>query len=75
MQPDPADYLRLDVPHGLGATAAGASFATSSGDVLEVECFGPGAFRLRVCLSTRPDCDLLVARPKVCDVAPREHGT
>ena len=38
----PPHYLRLDVPHSLGATAAGASFATSSGDILDVECFGEG---------------------------------
>jgi hypothetical protein len=30
MQLDPSNYLRLDVPHSLGATAAGAAFATSS---------------------------------------------
>ena len=74
MQPDPADYLRLDVPHSLGATAAGASFATSSGDVLDVECFGPGAFRLRVGPSTRPDYGMLVARPATCDVAQPKPG-
>ena len=34
---DPAAYLRLDAPHSLGATAAGASFATSTGDILEVD--------------------------------------
>ena len=32
----------------LGASASGASFATSTGDILEVSCFGPGVFRLRV---------------------------
>ena len=74
MQPDPADYLRLDVPHSLGTTAAGASFATSSGDILEVECFGPGMFRLRVGPSTRPDYGILVARPATCEVAQRRPG-
>ena len=74
MQPDAAEYLRLDVPHCLGATAAGASFATSSGDVLDVECFGPGAFRLRVGPNTRPDYGILVARPQACDVAQRAAG-
>jgi hypothetical protein len=68
MQPDPADYLRLEVPHSLGTTSAGASFATSSGDILEVECFGPGAFRLRVGPHTRPDYGLVVARAQGCTV-------
>ena len=74
MHPDAAEYLRLDVPHCLGATAAGASFATSSGDVLDVECFGPGAFRLRVGPNTRPDYGILVARPQACGVAQRAAG-
>ncbi|MGE5171727.1 MAG: glycoside hydrolase family 31 protein [Rudaea sp.] len=75
MQPDPAEYLRLDVPHSLGATAAGAAFATSSGDVLDVECFGPGVFRLRVGPNTRPDYGIVVARAKGCSVAQRLPGT
>jgi alpha-D-xyloside xylohydrolase len=74
MQPDPGDYLSLDVPHSLGTTGAGASFATSSGDILEVECFGPGAFRLRVGPSTRADYGILIASPAACDVAQRRAG-
>lgn len=74
MHLDPADYLRLDVPHSLGATAAGAAFATSSGDVLDVECFGPGAFRLRVGPHARPDYGIVVARAKGCAVAQRAPG-
>ncbi|HLW13168.1 MAG TPA: hypothetical protein VKU81_10760, partial [Casimicrobiaceae bacterium] len=74
MHLDPADYLRLDVPHSLGATAAGAAFATSSGDVLDVECFGPGAFRLRVGPHARPDYGIVVARAKACTVAQRAPG-
>lgn len=74
MQPDPADYLRLDVPHSLGATAAGAAFATSSGDLLDVECFGPGIFRLRVGPHARPDYGIVVARAKGCAVAQRAPG-
>jgi hypothetical protein len=61
MQLDPASYLRLHVPHSLGATAAGASFATSSGDILDVECFGEGIFRLRFGPNTRPDYGIVVA--------------
>jgi alpha-D-xyloside xylohydrolase len=75
MELDPAHYLRLDVPHSLGATSAGASFATSSGDILDVECYGPGAFRLRVGPHTRPDYGLVVARAKGCTVAQRLPGT
>ena len=72
---DPNDYLRLDVPHSLGATTAGASFATSSGDILEVESFGEGIFRLRLGPHTRPDYGILVARAKECAVAQRLPGT
>ena len=74
MQLDPADYLRLDVPHSLGATASGASFATSSGDVLDVQCFGEGAFRVRVGPNTRPDYGIVVGRAKECAVAQRLPG-
>lgn len=74
MHLDPADYLRLDVPHSLGATAAGAAFATSSGDILDVECFGPGAFRLRLGPNTRPDYGILAGRPKGCTVTQRAPG-
>ena len=74
MHIDSAEYLRLDVVHALGSSATGASFATSSGDVLDVQCHGDGAFRLRVGPSTRPDYGLVVSRPKACTtslVAPR----
>ena len=74
MQLDPASYLRLDVPHSLGATAAGASFATSSGDILDLECFGEGIFRLRLGPDTRPDYGIVVARAKDCTVAQRLPG-
>jgi alpha-D-xyloside xylohydrolase len=66
MHIDSADYLRLDVVHALGASATGASFATSSGDVLDAQCHGEGAFRLLVGTSTRPDYGLVVSRPKGC---------
>ncbi len=66
---DATAYLRLDAPHGLGTTASGASFATSTGDILEVTCYGPGVFRLRVGPSTRPDYGIVVGRAKACTVA------
>ena len=39
---DPGSFVRLDSPQSLGASASGASFATSTGDILEVSCYGPG---------------------------------
>jgi alpha-D-xyloside xylohydrolase len=66
---DLSAFLRLDAPNSLGATATGASFATSTGDVLEVSCFGPGVFRLRAGPNTRPDYGLVVGRVKACTVA------
>ena len=38
---DPTAYLRLDAPQSLGASASGASFATSTGDMLEVVVLRP----------------------------------
>ena len=75
MQLDPSDYLRLDVPQSLGATAAGAAFATSTGDILDVECFGDGVFRLRLGPNTRPDYGIVVGRAQACSVAHRSPGT
>ncbi|HEV2220548.1 MAG TPA: TIM-barrel domain-containing protein [Casimicrobiaceae bacterium] len=75
MHLDPSDYLRLDIPQSLGASSSGASFATSSGDVLEVECFGPGAFRLRAGPNARPDYGIVVGRPRPCEVAQSQPGT
>ena len=66
MRLDPNDYLQLDTPQCLGATSAGATFATSSGDIVEIECFGDGAFRLRSGPNTRPDYGIVSARPQPC---------
>ena len=71
---DTQDYLRLDVPHSLGTTAAGAAFATSSGDILDVESFGEGIFRVRVGPNTRPDYGIVAARAKGCTVSQRIPG-
>src|SRR5512146_2375974 len=68
MHIDPAAYIRLSAPHCLDASASGAAFATSTGDVLEVSCFGEGVFRMRVGPNTRPDYGLVVARAQRCDV-------
>lgn len=66
---DPTAFLRLDAPNSLGSTATGASFATSTGDVLEVSCYGPGVFRLRAGPNTRPDYGIVIGRVKPCAVA------
>ena len=71
---DPAAFLRLDSPQSLGASVSGASFATSTGDVLEVSCYGPGVFRLRVGPNTKPDYGLVQGRAKPCTVAHEHDG-
>ncbi len=75
MRLDSGDYLRIDASSGLGATASGASFATSTGDMLEIVSFGPGIFRLRVGPNTRPDYGLIAARAQRCEVAQPSPGT
>jgi alpha-D-xyloside xylohydrolase len=72
VQLDPTAYLRLEAPHSLGKSPSGASFATSSGDILEVSSFGPGIFRLRVGPTTRPDYGIVTGRAKACTVAEHE---
>jgi len=53
----------------MSSTATGASFATSTGDILEVSCFGPGVFRVRAGPNTRPDYGIVTGRAKACAVA------
>ncbi|MBA3508410.1 MAG: alpha-xylosidase [Betaproteobacteria bacterium] len=71
---DPAAYLRLDAVESFGTTSTGASFATSTGDLLEVSCYGEGVFRLRIGPNTRPNYGLIVGRAKPCTVNQREPG-
>jgi alpha-D-xyloside xylohydrolase len=71
---DSSDYLPIDASSSLGASASGASFATSTGDMLEIGSFGPGIFRLRVGPNTRPDYGLIAARAQRCDVAQPSRG-
>ena len=66
---DPGSFVRLDSPQSLGASASGASFATSTGDILEVSCYGPGIFRLRAGPNTRPDYGLIQGKTRACTVA------
>jgi alpha-D-xyloside xylohydrolase len=69
MEFDPSAFIRLAAPHCIDKSASGASFATSTGDVLEVACFGPGIFRMRVGANTKPDYGLVTARAQRCEVA------
>ena len=66
--------LRLDALQSLGTSASGVSLATSTGDILEVTCYGPGVFRLRAGPNTKPDYGLVVGRAKACAVEPGEDG-
>jgi alpha-D-xyloside xylohydrolase len=68
MHLDPSAYLRIEARESLGTTASGASFATSSGDILEVECFGAGVFRLRMGPRTRPEYGIVQGRAEACQV-------
>ncbi|MFO1312290.1 MAG: glycoside hydrolase family 31 protein [Burkholderiales bacterium] len=63
---DPSAYMRLEIEGSLGATGTGASFATSTGDLLEVTAHAGGAFRVRLGPNTRPDYGLLVGRARAC---------
>lgn len=74
MRLDNSDYLPIDASSSLGASASGASFATSTGDMLEIGSFGAGIFRLRVGPNTRPDYGLIAARAQRCDVAQPSRG-
>ena len=74
MRLDSHDYLPIDASSSLGASASGASFATSTGDMLEIGSFGSGIFRLRVGPNTRPDYGLIAARAQRCDVAQPSRG-
>ena len=73
---DPTNYLRLEDPRAIDTSSAGASFATSTGDILEVTSYGPGVFRVRVGPNTRPDYGIVVGRSKSCTVgAPSPNVT
>jgi alpha-D-xyloside xylohydrolase len=74
MHLDPTAYLRIDADQSVGTSATGASFATSSGDILDVAGFGPGVFRLRMGPHTRPDYGIVVGRAKACAIATETEG-
>ena len=72
MEFDAAEFLRVDARERVGVSGSGAEFATSTGDILEVSCYGPGVFRLRAGPNTKVDYGLVVARTKACTVASPE---
>src|SRR5258708_38815902 len=74
MHLDATAYFRLPASSSLATSAAGAEFATSTGDVLAVACFGAGIFRIRVGASTKPDYGLVVARAQRCEVTQPDEG-
>ena len=65
---DPAAYLRIDALQAFDTTASGASFATSTGDILEVASYGPGVFRVRLGPRALPDYGVVTGRAKACTV-------
>jgi alpha-D-xyloside xylohydrolase len=71
---DPTNYVRLEDPHPIDTSSAGASFATSTGDLLEVTSYGPGVFRLRMGPHSKPDYGILVGKSKPCTVAVPQSG-
>jgi alpha-D-xyloside xylohydrolase len=71
---DATAFLRVDAMQSVGTSASGAEFATSTGDIFEVSCFGPGVFRLRVGPNTRPGYGLMVSRSKACAIARGDGG-
>ncbi|MCC7217584.1 MAG: glycoside hydrolase family 31 protein [Burkholderiales bacterium] len=72
---DPNAYLRLDVEGSLGIESSGASFATSTGDMLEVSAYAGGAFRVRLGPNTRPDYGILAGRARPCVTTRPDPGT
>ena len=74
MQFDPTAYIRISAPNSLGMSASGGAFATSTGDVFEIECYGPGVFRLRVGPNTKPDYGLVLGRAQRCEAAQTDAG-
>ncbi len=71
---DPTAYLRLEALKSLGSTSTGISFATSTGDLLEISTYGSGTFRVRVGPNARPDYGLVVGRAKPCTITQPAAG-
>lgn len=71
---DASAFLHVGIAGIVDATSASASFATSTGDMLEVTACAGGAFRLRMGPRTRPDYGLLVGRARSLSTVQREPG-
>jgi alpha-D-xyloside xylohydrolase len=74
MQLDTTGYIRVSAPDSLGMSASGGAFATTTGDILEVACFGSGVFRLRIGTNSRPDYGLVLGRAQRCDTSQPDPG-
>ena len=61
---DTSAFLRVGIAGLVDATSASASFATTTGDMLEVSAYTDGAFRLRVGPTSRPDYGLVSGRTR-----------
>jgi len=70
MHLDPSAYLRIEAHQSIEMSASGASFATSSGDILEVSSFGEGVFRMRMGPRTLPDYGIVQQSAEACEVTP-----
>ena len=68
MHLDPSAYLRIEAHQSIETSSFGASFATSSGDILEVSSFGDGVFRLRIGPRTLPDYGIVQQSAERCAV-------
>ena len=68
MHLDPSAYLRIEVHDSIDRSAFGASFATSTGDILQISCFGEGVFRLRMGPRTLPDYGIVLQSAEACAI-------
>src|SRR5262245_64845807 len=75
MHLDPTAYLRVDAHQSIGTSSFGASFATSTGDILEVSSFGDGVFRMRIGPRTLPDYGIVQAAATPCEVTSETQGS
>ncbi|HSC98435.1 MAG TPA: TIM-barrel domain-containing protein [Casimicrobiaceae bacterium] len=74
MHLDPSAHLRIEAHQSIDTSAFGASFATSSGDILEVSSFGNGVFRLRMGPRTLPDYGIVQQAAEPCDATQDATG-
>ena len=74
MHLDPTAYLRIEAHQSIDTSAFGASFATSTGDILEVSSFGEGVFRMRMGPRTLPDYGIVQGRATSCEVTAGTTG-